>query len=222
MKARRIIGVLFLVMGAACLIFAVLQLKKYQEGNEEYQNIVAEYVQEPEDGDEDDFYLIDQHAAQERIFYERLVSQYENDEKVRQPMLMPILIDVDISCAEKEDVWKPVLDSMGFSVENFGRTSYRVREIPAFMSIGEAEDFLRDFIDGASEKVADRNSVVISKLITRSCKAAIKGGDRISEAEAAALIKDLKSCVNPFSCPHGRPTFIKLSKYEIEKLFKRV
>ena len=172
--------------------------------------------------DEDDFYLIDQHAAQERIFYERLVSQYENDEKVRQPMLMPILIDVDISCAEKEDVWKPVLDSMGFSVENFGRTSYRVREIPAFMSIGEAEDFLRDFIDRASEKVSDRNSVVISKLITRSCKAAIKGGDRISEAEAAALIKDLKSCVNPFSCPHGRPTFIKLSKYEIERLFKRV
>lgn len=57
MKARRIIGVLFLFMGAACLIFAVLQLKKYQEGNEEYQNIVAEYVQEPEDGDEDDFYL---------------------------------------------------------------------------------------------------------------------------------------------------------------------
>ena len=166
--------------------------------------------------------LIDQHAAQERIFYERLVSQYENDEKVRQPMLMPILIDVDISCAEKEDVWKPVLDSMGFSVENFGRTSYRVREIPAFMSIGEAEDFLRDFIDGASEKVSDRNSVVIGKLITRSCKAAIKGGDRISEAEAAALIKDLKSCVNPFSCPHGRPTFIKLSKYEIERLFKRV
>lgn len=171
--------------------------------------------------DEDNFYLIDQHAAHERVFYEKLVSQYEAGEKLRQPLLMPILMNVDVSAAESEDRWAPLLDNMGFTIENFGQTSYRVSEIPTFMEIGEAEDFLKDFIDGAGEKFAGRNKVVIDKLIMRSCKSAVKGGDRLSEEEAAALIKDLKRCINPFSCPHGRPTFIKLSKYEIERLFKR-
>lgn len=171
--------------------------------------------------DEDNFYLIDQHAAHERVFYEKLVSQYEAGEKLRQPLLMPILMNVDVSAAESEDRWAPLLDNMGFTIENFGQTSYRVSEIPTFMEIGEAEDFIKDFIDGAGEKFTGRNKVVIDKLIMRSCKSAVKGGDRLSEEEAAALIKDLKRCINPFSCPHGRPTFIKLSKYEIERLFKR-
>lgn len=171
--------------------------------------------------DDDNFYLIDQHAAHERIFFEKLVSQYDSSDKLRQPLLMPILINVDVKAAENDLIWTPLLDNMGFTVENFGHTSYRVSEIPTFMGLGEAEDFLRDFIDGAGENYGRGNKVVIDKLIMRSCKSAVKGGDRLSEEEAAALIKDLKHCVNPFSCPHGRPTFIKLSKYEIERLFKR-
>ncbi len=172
--------------------------------------------------DGDNFYLIDQHAAHERIFYEKLVKEYENDEKLRQPLLFPLLIDVDISTKEGDEEWLELLDKMGYTIEAFGPNSYRITEIPTFMELSEAEDFVNDFIDSIGKNTDLRNSVVIDKIIMKSCKSAIKANDHLAPEEIDALIKDLKQCVNPFSCPHGRPTFIKLSKYEIERLFKRV
>jgi DNA mismatch repair protein MutL len=171
--------------------------------------------------DADSFYMIDQHAAHERIFYEKLVSEYENGEKLRQPMFVPILINVDISTKIQDSDWLDILSKMGFAIEAFGQNSYRVSEIPTFMEISEAEDFLKDFTDGINDSFSRRNTVVINKLIMKSCKSAVKANDKLAPEEIAALIKDLKNCTNPFSCPHGRPTFIKLSKYEIERLFKR-
>lgn len=171
--------------------------------------------------DEDNFYLIDQHAAHERIFYEKLVSEYKREEKLRQPILMPIIIDADIAAAQKEDEWLPLMSNMGFDIENFGMESYRISEIPTFMSLSEAEYFAVDFINSFEKAHDSSNRVVMDKLIMRSCKSAVKAGDTLSYAEASALINDLKSCVNPFSCPHGRPTFVKFSKYEIERMFKR-
>lgn len=168
------------------------------------------------------FYLIDQHAAHERIFYEKLVKEYLSDEKLRQPILMPLMIETDISAAGKEAFWLPLLSDMGFSIENFGGSSYRITEIPTFMELSEAEKFVYDFIDGAEKKIDRNNSVIIDKLITRSCKSAVKAHDRLSAEEAAALLNDLKKCTNPFSCPHGRPTFVRLSLYEIERMFRRV
>ena len=171
--------------------------------------------------DNDCFYLIDQHAAHERVFYEKLVSEYDAEEKVRQPILVPVILDVDIS-ASASDEWLEILCDMGYTIENFGQNSYRISEIPTFMDLSEAENFARDFSDNVSAASATRNSVVINKLIMKSCKSAVKANDILNPEEIDALIKDLKQCVNPFSCPHGRPTFIKLSKYEIERLFKRV
>lgn len=171
--------------------------------------------------DDENLYLIDQHAAHERIFYEKLVSEYLNEEKLKQPILFPIIIDVDFSSKEKEETWLTLLCNMGFTVELFGPNSYRITEIPTFMDIKEAEDFVNDFIQGFIVNNLS-NTVVINKLIMKSCKSAIKANDKISIDEIHALIKDLRNCVNPFSCPHGRPTFIKLSKHEIERLFKRV
>ncbi|MGN0680861.1 MAG: DNA mismatch repair endonuclease MutL [Candidatus Fimisoma sp.] len=171
--------------------------------------------------DNDCFYLIDQHAAHERVFYEKLVSEYDAEEKVRQPILVPVILDVDIS-ASASDEWLEILCDMGYTIENFGQNSYRISEIPTFMDLSEAENFARDFADNVTAASATRNSVVINKLIMKSCKSAVKANDILNPEEIDALIKDLKQCVNPFSCPHGRPTFIKLSKYEIERLFKRV
>ena len=171
--------------------------------------------------DNDCFYLIDQHAAHERVFYEKLVSEYDAEEKVRQPILVPVILDVDIS-ASASDEWLEILCDMGYTIENFGQNSYRISEIPTFMDLSEAENFARDFSDNVSAASATRNSVVINKLIMKSCKSAVKANDILNPEEIDALIKDLKQCVNPFSCPHGRPTFIKLSKHEIERLFKRV
>lgn len=171
--------------------------------------------------DDTNFYLIDQHAAHERIFYERLVNQYQSEDKMRQPILFPILLNVDAYAREGDTSWLSLLREMGYDIEPFGSGSYRISEIPTFMELSEAENFARDFIDGFRNKGQAENSVVIDKLIMKSCKSAVKAKDCLSQEEILALLKDLKGCVNPFSCPHGRPTFVKLSKYEIERLFKR-
>ncbi len=172
--------------------------------------------------DGDNFFLIDQHAAHERIFYEKLVGEYEKEEKTRQPILFPLIIDVDLKTKEEDEKWLSILNNMGFSIEAFGQNSYRISEIPTFMELSEAEDFINDFVDSITTTTNFRNSIVINKLIMKSCKSAIKANDHLEKEEIDALIKDLKNCINPFSCPHGRPTFIKLSRYEIERLFKRV
>ncbi|MGN0659429.1 MAG: DNA mismatch repair endonuclease MutL [Emergencia sp.] len=172
--------------------------------------------------DGESFYLIDQHAAHERVFYEKLVGEYLAEEKLRQPVLTPLIIEVPLTVKENEYDWLDSLRDMGFSIENFGQNSYIIREIPTFMDLSEAEDFVRTYIDSISDGTRIANTVVISKLITRSCKSAVKAHDRLSMEEIRALMKQLAACRNPFSCPHGRPTFIRMSKYEIEKMFKRV
>ena len=86
----------------------------------------------------------------------------------------------------------------------------------------EAEDFARDYIEGLGSYSKGRNKVVIDKLITRSCKAAIKAHDKLDPKEMSALVDTLSTCSNPFSCPHGRPTFIRFTRYELEKFFKRI
>lgn len=171
--------------------------------------------------DEETIYFIDQHAAHERIFFEKLMKQFESAEKHRQPLLISISFDVSHADNENSDLWLPVLDKMGFSVEEFGPTSYRVSEIPMFMTIKEAEDFLSDFTDniGTHKDIKDKRA--FDKIATRACKAAVKANDSLSEEEIRHLINDLSRCDNPFSCPHGRPTFIRITKKDLEKRFKR-
>ncbi|MGC2872965.1 DNA mismatch repair endonuclease MutL [Ihubacter sp. mB4P-1] len=172
--------------------------------------------------DEGSFYLIDQHAAHERVFYEKLVGEYLSEEKLRQPILTPIIIEVPFDVKENEYNWLDSLTDMGFSIEEFGQNSYIIREIPTFMSLSEAEDFAKIFIENLSEGTQLSNTVVINKLITKSCKSAVKAHDKLSATEMQSLINQLAACKNPFSCPHGRPTFIRMTKYEIERMFKRV
>ena len=172
--------------------------------------------------DEDAIYFIDQHAAHERIFYEKLVGEYEREEKLKQPILFPLLIQVPLAVGQEPFTWRGILEKMGFSIDEFGQNTYRVTEIPTFMNIKEAEDFIQYFVDHADEAADLKNTVVIDKLIMRSCKSAVKANDILSMDEIRALIKDLSNCINPFSCPHGRPTFIKLTRHELERLFKRI
>lgn len=172
--------------------------------------------------DDDSFYLIDQHAAHERIFYEKLTTQYNNEEKSSQQLMLPLNFNVSADVAVDEDLWIKKLCSMGYDIENFGDKTYIVREIPAFMELGEAEAFLFDFFNELDGKSDLNNKKTLDKIIMKACKSAVKGGDLLKAEEIDALMKDLKNCVNPFSCPHGRPTFIRMTKYEIEKMFKRV
>lgn len=172
--------------------------------------------------DEDSFYLVDQHAAHERVFYERLLTQYNGADKNRQTLLMPLSFNVSAQVASTEDMWLDKVSSMGYDIEFFGSNTYLVREIPAFMDLDEAESFLSDMFKALEDKPDLTNMKTLEKIITRSCKSAVKSGDRLDMQEIDALMKDLKACINPFSCPHGRPTFIRMTKYEIEKLFKRI
>ena len=172
--------------------------------------------------DHKNFYLIDQHDAHERVIYEKLVEEYLSEEKLCQPILMPIVIEVPLSVKENEYDWLDSLCDMGFLIEEFGQNSYVIREIPTFMTLSEAEEFAKEFTDSVTDGTKLQNTVIINKLITKSCKSAVKAHDRLSMEEMKALIAQLAVCRNPFSCPHGRPTFIRLSQYEIEKMFKRV
>lgn len=171
--------------------------------------------------DENCFYLIDQHAAHERIFYEKLLNQFHESEKHSQPIMLPIVIQSTLS-SEKEAGWKDALNEMGFLVEDFGPKTFIVKEIPMFMGLEEAGDFLNDFMDNAHDGIYLDNKPAVEKIIMKSCKSAVKAHDYLKDDEIEQLIKDLKNCENPFSCPHGRPTFIKMTQYEIEKMFKRV
>lgn len=172
--------------------------------------------------DEDSFYLIDQHAAHERVFYERLLEQYNSKEKLRQTLIIPLNFNVSKEVVSFESEWIDRIRSIGYDIDFFGNNTYLVREIPAFMDIDEAEAFLKDMFSTLEDKPDLTNTGILEKIITRSCKSAVKGGDSLSKNERDALMKDLKNCVNPFSCPHGRPTFIRMTRHEIEKLFKRV
>ena len=196
------------------------QLKPFDFSELEVTGVIFDTYITAVDGS--NFYLIDQHAAHERIFYEKLVSEYESSEKARQPLLVPLIINVSLAVSENHFDWLDALTKMGFTIAEFGPGTYRITEIPMFMELSEAEDFVNQFIENITNSTNLSNKVVIDKLIMMSCKAAVKANDKLSPEEVKALIKDLSSCVNPFSCPHGRPTFIRLTRYEIEKMFKRV
>lgn len=170
----------------------------------------------------DNLFILDQHAAHERILYEKLVRQYNTRAHLPQDILTPILLNVsgDVYFGERE--WMDVLRRIGYAIEDFGSNTFIIRGIPAYMTLTEADAFARNLVDVQENEVhLHQNTPVVDKLIMRSCKAAVKGNDHLSEREIRELLDRLSQCVNPFSCPHGRPTFIRISKYEIERSFRR-
>ncbi|MBK5252985.1 MAG: DNA mismatch repair endonuclease MutL [Peptostreptococcaceae bacterium] len=169
----------------------------------------------------DNIYYIDQHAAHERIFYEKLVNNYLSENKISQPILIPIVINTSKSFYNKNRDWMGILDKIGYNISEFGENTFLIREIPENMSLTEAELFVNDFIEAVNQDEVIDNNIVIDKLITKSCKNAIKGNNKLSESEQLVLLNTIKNCINPYNCPHGRPTFLKLSKSDIEKSFHR-
>lgn len=180
--------------------------------------IFAEYIL---GCDDNSFYMIDQHAAHERVFYEKLTREFYGQQTASQMLMLPIQVNVSYSVKNAEEEWIGFLRNIGFSIEEFGPKAYAVKEIPAYMSGIEAEDFIKDFFDSLDEPGAFRDKRRADKIITRACKSAVKANDSLDPAEVAQLLKDLAECVNPFSCPHGRPTIIRMKKSEIDALFKR-
>lgn len=166
-------------------------------------------------------YLVDQHAAHERIMYERFINMYNDSEHVSQPMLMPFSLETSSDIYGAERFWMDELIKLGFDIDDFGNNTFIVRGIPTYMDRGEAELFLHTYIEDPESRSDRGNTTVVDKLIMRSCKAAVKGNNKLSIMEIEELLEQLKKCVNPFSCPHGRPTFIRFTLSEISRAFKR-
>lgn len=170
------------------------------------------------------FYIIDQHAAHERIYYEKFVTSYmEEGHSGSTTQLLAVGIVVDLTPQEESLIESKmnILQSLGFEIESFGPGSVIIRGLPDFMNIEEAEIFARKVIEHTDENADVRNQVAIDKLITKSCKSAVKANDYLTDEEVSSLLNTLRNCKNPYSCPHGRPTIIKFSKYEMERMFKR-
>ncbi len=171
-------------------------------------------------------YLFDQHAAHERINYERFVGAYNDSTQLPQPILTPLVLSFSPDVYETGREMLEHLKRMGYDISDFGAGSFVVRGIPAYVTLAEAEGFVREYFEAAAEMSKgaaqnSKNTTVIDKLIMRSCKASVKAGARLSEMEIKQLISQLAECKNPYCCPHGRPTFIRFTEYEIERSFKR-
>ncbi|MFS0688022.1 DNA mismatch repair endonuclease MutL [Sporosarcina sp. 179-K 8C2 HS] len=173
---------------------------------------------------EDGFYMIDQHAAQERIKYEFFrgkLSRVEEDE--RQMLLMPLIFHYSGDDMVKIEENREALNEVGVFLEEFGPSSYTVKEYPAWFPAGEASTLIEELI----EQVLTTRKIDIGKLreetaIMMSCKRSIKANHYLSIADMEKLLNDLSLAENPYTCPHGRPVLIHFSTYEIEKMFKRV
>ena len=170
------------------------------------------------------FYIIDQHAAHERIYYEKFVTNYiDEGHSGSTTQLLAVGIVIDLTPQEESLIENKmsILQTLGFEIESFGPGSVIIRGVPDFMNMEEAEIFARNVIEDTDENIDVRNQIAIDKLITKSCKSAVKANDYLTDEEVSSLLNTLRNCKNPYSCPHGRPTIIKFSKYELERMFKR-
>lgn len=171
---------------------------------------------------EDRFYMIDQHAAHEKVLYERTVKSLENKELTSQIVSPPLILTLTMQEAGRLEEYLDYFTEMGFEIAPFGGREYAVSAVPGnLFGIAEKELFL-ELLDGLDSVGGKDSGLVLEKIASMSCKAAVKGSQRLSTAEAKALIEELLHLENPYNCPHGRPTIISMTKQEIEKKFKRI
>lgn len=172
---------------------------------------------------QDKLLIIDQHAAHEKVKYERLVKELK-EKQVSSQMLNPPLI---LSLTGKETQLlkdcMPHFETMGFEIEEFGSDAYAVRSMPVDLYGHNEKELFTEILDELSENpLKGTPDVILDKLASMACKAAVKGNNSMSTEEMESLIDELLTLDNPYHCPHGRPTIISMSKYEIEKKFKRI
>ncbi|CDD08531.1 dNA mismatch repair protein MutL [Dorea sp. CAG:317] len=169
-------------------------------------------------------YIIDQHAAHERVLYEKTLKEMKTREFTSQMISPPVILNLTMQEAQLLRAYMDQFTRIGFEFEEFGQDSYAVRSVPANLFSIAKKELLMEMIDSLSEEVHRRQSseLLDEKIASMSCKAAVKGNMRLSAQEVDALIGELLKLDNPYHCPHGRPTIISMSKRELEKKFKRI
>ncbi len=168
-------------------------------------------------------YIIDQHAAHEKVLYEHTMKSLDSKDFTSQTIYPPILLTLNM---QEEELLKKYMDyfqKLGFELEHFGGKEYAVTAIPANLYGLSGDGLMVEILDSLTEfHGRETPQMITEKIASMSCKAAVKGSQRLSKQEMQALIGDLLTLENPYHCPHGRPTIISMSKYELEKKFKRV
>ena len=172
---------------------------------------------------ENNMYIIDQHAAHEKVLFERFMKRYKEHTIHTQYISPPEIIKVSL---QEDNILKEHMsefNKFGYEIESFGGDEYVISGIPADFAGASPKDLLLEILDdmsGAGVKITPDS--IKDRIATMSCKAAVKGNNKLSYAEARELIDELMELDNPYNCPHGRPTLITMSKYELEKKFKRI
>ena len=168
-------------------------------------------------------YIMDQHAAHEKVLYEKFMKRANEGKVVSQQLMPPEIVTLSIACGQVLKDNLEVISNMGFEVESFGGNEYAIYAVPLELYGFSGKDMLLEIIDDFMENPGKHSMENIKERIaTMACKAAVKGNNRLSSSEIKQLIDDLLTLENPYNCPHGRPTMISMSKYEIEKRFKRI
>lgn len=171
----------------------------------------------------DKMYIIDQHAAHEKVMFESLMKKLENKEISSQMINPPIILSLSMSESQLLEKYLENFKNIGFQIESFGGQDYAVRAVPSDLYTLDSEDVLMGIVDNLSNETGKMVPDIINeKIASMSCKAAVKGNSKLSYEEADKLIEQLLQLDNPYNCPHGRPTIISMSKYELEKKFKRI
>ena len=171
----------------------------------------------------DNLYIIDQHAAHEKVLYEKTMATLKSREYTSQLVNPPIILTLNGSEELLLNKYMEHFTSIGFEIEPFGGKEYAVRAVPANLFSIAKKELLMEMIDGLSDGMEHGSPDIINhRVATMSCKAAVKGNNHLSAEEANKLIDELLDLENPYACPHGRPTIISMSKYELEKKFKRI
>lgn len=172
---------------------------------------------------QDSLYIIDQHAAHEKVMYERLTASLKTKEFTTQRISPPIVLSLSMQEENLLKKYEHFFREVGFEIEPFGGREYCIRGVPGnFFGIADRDLFI-EMLDSLSDTTgAPSGEILNERLASMACKSAVKGNSRLSLQEANALIQELLTLENPYNCPHGRPTIISMSKYELEKKFKRI
>ena len=171
----------------------------------------------------DKLLIIDQHAAHEKVKYEQILKKVEKHEILSQTLTPPIIISVTPKEADIIHQYNTYFEELGFQIEDFGMNAYAIRGIPYDLFGYEVKDLFETILTEMSENpVRGVPKIICEKIASMACKAAVKGNNYMTYEEADTLIEQLLSLENPYNCPHGRPTIVTMSKYEMEKKFKRI
>lgn len=168
-------------------------------------------------------YIIDQHAAHEKVLYERTMARLREKDYTSQILSPPLILSLDAKEQEALERFREPIEKLGYEVEHFGGKEYMINAIPGNLFNLDMKDLFIEMLDDFSNMSGrETPELILEKVASMSCKAAVKGNNRLSMPEIQSLIDELLTLDNPYNCPHGRPTIISMTKYELEKKFKRI